>query len=261
MRLHKFIANCGYTSRRRAELLIRAGRVTVNGKVLTSLGTTVKPQDVVAVNGEVVRLPDARTVIVNKPAGIISSTHDTHERLTVMDILPRSLRDAGVVPVGRLDQDTEGLLILTNVGDLNHRITHPSYEIEKEYEVVVTGSPSPDALRRLETGLEIDGLRTDPARVGSVERDGAWTRLSLVLTEGRKRQVRKMFSAVGHEVVHLRRVRVGGVRLEDLPCGAWRELRAEEIASLGMDYERLLESYRRLKDDTAGREGSEPLFE
>jgi len=155
MRLHKFIANCGYTSRRRAELLIQAGRVTVNRKVLTSLGTTVKPEDVIEVNGEVVELPAPRTIMINKPPGIITSTHDTHERLTVMDILPRSLRDAGVLPVGRLDQDTRGLLLLTNVGDLNHRITHPSFETEKEYEALVQRRPAHKSLERLERGVTI----------------------------------------------------------------------------------------------------------
>lgn len=233
MRLHKYIANCGYTSRRRAELLIQAGRVQVNGKVLTSLGTTVYPdRDVVRVNGEVIAPPEPLTIIFHKPAGIITSTHDTHDRLTVMDILPRSLRDRGVLPAGRLDQDTEGLLVLTNDGDLAHRITHPSFETEKEYEALVSGSPSSDGLRRLETGIRIEGEITAPARVESVEREGSNHRVRLVIREGKKRQVRRMFEAIGHPVIYLKRVRVGGLELGELPTGEWRELTAPELVSL-----------------------------
>ena len=166
LRLHKFIANCGYTSRRRAELLIQAGRVELNGKVQTSLGVTIDPaRDVVHVNGEKIELPAARTIALNKPRGILTSTHDTHDRLTVMDILPRRFSHDGVLPAGRLDQDTEGLLVLTNDGDLGHRITHPRYETEKEYEVHVSGHPTPGKLRRLESGVVIDGTKTAPARL------------------------------------------------------------------------------------------------
>jgi len=247
MRLHKFIANCGYTSRRRAELLIQAGRVTVNRKVLTSLGSSVKESDVVEVNGEVVRLPEPRTIVLHKPPGVITSTHDTHERLTVMDILPRSLRDAGVLPVGRLDQDTEGLLILTNLGDLNHRITHPSFEIEKEYEALVAGQPSREALRRLETGVVIDGRRTSPARVLDASPASGGTSVRLVIHEGRKRQVRRMCSVIGHEVLRLRRLRVAGIELGDLPIGAWRALEARELEGLGVDYARMVDGYRKLQ--------------
>jgi 23S rRNA pseudouridine2605 synthase len=233
MRLHKYIANCGYTSRRRAELLIQAGRVQVNNKVLTSLGTTIDPaRDTILVNGEEIRPPEPLTIVFNKPAGVITSTHDTHERLTVMDVLPRSLRDRGVLPVGRLDQDTQGLLILTNVGDLSHRITHPSFELEKEYEAVVPGLPSQEGVRRLETGLRIDGEMTAPARVASVSPEGSSSRIRLVIHEGRKRQVRRMLEAIGHPVISLRRVRVGGLRLGDLPEGQWRELDAGEVDQL-----------------------------
>jgi pseudouridine synthase len=233
MRLHKFIANCGYTSRRRAELLIQAGRVTVNGKVLTSLGTTIDPrQDTVAVNGDELSLPTPLTVMLNKPAGLITSTHDTHERLTVMDILPRRLRDQGVLPAGRLDQDTEGLLLLTNDGDLAHRITHPRYETEKEYDALVCGAPSASSLRKIETGVRIEGELTAPARVLSALTEGDNTRVSLVIHEGKKRQVRRMFETVGHRVLHLRRVRIAGLSLGDLPVGEWRELDPKDLAAL-----------------------------
>lgn len=233
IRLHKFIANCGYTSRRRAELLIQAGRVKLNGKVQTSLGVTLDPgKDVVHVNGERLELPEVRTVMLNKPRGILTSTHDTHDRLTVMDILPRRFQYDGVVPAGRLDQDTEGLLVLTNDGDLGHRITHPRYETEKEYEVLVSGTPTGEKLRRLEAGVVIDGVKTSPAGVVSVRQEGPQTRVRLVIREGRKRQVRRMFQCVGHEVQALKRIRVGGLMLGDLPPGEWRELEEADLRAL-----------------------------
>ena len=236
MRLHKFIANCGYTSRRRAELLIQAGRVRVNGNVLTSLGATVDVRrDKVTVNGDEISLPPSLTIVLNKPPRLITSTHDTHDRLTVMDILPKRMRSLGVLPVGRLDQDTEGLLILTNDGDLSHRIAHPSFETEKEYEAVVSGRPSQEALRRFQSGVRIEGEMTAPAQVlslESLEPGGDSSRIRVVLHEGKKRQVRRMFEAIGHKVVHLKRVRIGGLSLGDLPVGEWRELNPEEILAL-----------------------------
>jgi 23S rRNA pseudouridine2605 synthase len=233
LRLHRYIASCGYTSRRRAELLIEAGRVAVNGKLVTRLGTLVRPgRDRVAVNGEEILPPRPTTIMLNKPGGIITSTHDTHERLTVMDLLPRSLRERGVLPAGRLDQDTEGLLILTNVGELGHRITHPRYETEKEYEALLDERPAPPQLRSLEAGIVLDGERTAPARVLAVVPRGERTGVRLVIREGRKRQVRRMFQAIGHEVRELKRVRIGGLRLGDLASGAWRELGPSEIAAL-----------------------------
>lgn len=233
MRLHKFIANCGYTSRRRAELLIQAGRVTVNGKVRTSLGTTIDAgADRVEVNGERISLPPPTTIILNKPAGLITSTHDTHDRLTVMDVLPRGLTSLGVLPAGRLDQETEGLLVLTNDGDLAHRITHPSYETEKEYEAVVDGRPDKAAQERLAKGIWIEGEKTAPARVLSVKPEGEGSRVRIVIHEGRKRQVRRMLETVGHPVRHLKRIRIAGLSLGDLPVGSWRKLNHEEIEAL-----------------------------
>lgn len=233
IRLHKYIANCGYTSRRRAELLIQAGRVQLNGRVETSLGVTLNPvRDTVCVNGEELKPPPPLTVILNKPVGILTSTHDTHDRLTVMDILPRSLRHAGVLPAGRLDQNTEGLLILTNNGDLAHRITHPRYETEKEYVAIVLGHPTPEKLKRLESGVLLDGKKTSPSRIVSTQRQGNQSQVGLVLREGRKRQVRRMFQVIHHEVVSLRRARIGGLHLGALPTGEWRELSDDDIASL-----------------------------
>lgn len=233
MRLHRFIANCGYTSRRRAELLIEAGRVAVNGKLVTHLGQIVNPaRDRVAINGEEITPPEPVTIMFHKPPGTITSTHDTHERLTVMDLLPKSVRDRGVLPIGRLDQDTEGLLVLTNVGELSHRVAHPSFETEKEYEAVVRGRPSRGALGRLERGVRIDDWKTAPAKIKDVRPEGGNTRLRIVIHEGKKRQVRRMFETVDHRVTELKRMRVGNLELGDLPQGEWRKLSPDEIDAL-----------------------------
>ncbi len=233
MRLHKFIANCAYCSRRRAELLIEAGRVQVDRRVVTEMGVSVDPRrHRVTVNGDLLSLPEPVTVLLNKLPGFITSTHDTHERLTVMDLLPQRMALHGVNPVGRLDQDTSGLLILTNDGDLNHRITHPSFEIEKEYEVEVKGRPSEAALERVRGGIPIEGEMTAPARVFDPRPGGGTTRLRVVISEGRKRQIKKMFDAIVHPVVELCRVRVGGLQLGDLPAGEWRELAPAEVDSI-----------------------------
>ena len=240
MRLHKYIAACGYTSRRRAELLIQAGRVLVNGKSLMSLGAKVKHGDVVTVNGEEISLPEPRTILFNKPPGIITSTHDTHERLTVMDYLPPALIDCGVLPIGRLDRETEGLLLMTNIGELNHRITHPSFEIEKEYVALLNGKPSKDALDRLAAGVQIDDYLTAPARVLQVVEDGNNTQVALVIHEGKKRQVRRMFEAIGHKVLRLARTRVGSIRLDELEHCAWRDARPGELRSMEIGYDEVL---------------------
>ena len=241
MRLHKFIANCGYTSRRRAELLIQAGRVEVNGKVLTSLGTTMDPaKDKVTINGEEISPPQARTIMLNKPRGIITSTHDTHEPAASgstrvarsVQCEPPSRESWSLASSGRLDQDTEGLLILTNDGDLSHRITHPRFETEKEYEAFVQSRPSPEAIRRLEAGIQLDGEQTSPAKVTSVEPAAGKTRVCIVIREGKKRQVRRMFEAIGNDVLTLTRLRIGGLWLRDLSTGKWRDLSPKEIEDL-----------------------------
>ena len=233
MRLHRFIAHCGLSSRRRAELLIAMGRVEVNGRRVENKGQIVNPaRDRVAVNGEEIRPPEPLTIAFHKPKDVITSTHDTHERLTVMDLLPQSVQRRGVLPVGRLDRDTEGLLVLTNDGELSHKIAHPSHEIEKEYEALVRGHPSRSALDRLRRGVVIEGVKTAPAHVFGIEREGARTRVRLVIHEGKKRQVRRMFETVNHEVVELKRLRVGGLQLGALAVGTWRPLSDAETASL-----------------------------
>lgn len=189
-------------------------------------------KDRVTVNGDDIMPPERLTIMLHKLPGFITSTHDTHERLTVMDLLPRRMREIGVMPVGRLDQDTTGLLVLTNDGDLNHRITHPRYEIEKEYRVEVQGRPSQEALRNFEDGILIDGEKTAPAKVLEVRPREGTTSIDVVISEGRKRQIKRMFETLGHPVLSLCRVRVGGLRLGKLRPGDWRKLHPGEIQAI-----------------------------
>ena len=234
-RLQKFIANCGHCSRRKAELLIEAGLVEVDGRK-AELGYKIDPEkQTVTINGEEVR-PNSRMVIaLHKPAGFITSTHDTHDRLTVMDLLPRRIAQTGVLPAGRLDLETEGLLIMTNDGDLQHHITHPRYECEKEYYVELNQTPRREQIEHLERGIYLPDLdrKTSPADIFDFERrkDGTST-LKIRIREGMKRQIRRMFEALGMTVVYLKRLSVGGVLLDQLGRGDWRELTAEEVSSL-----------------------------
>ena len=230
-RLQKFIARAGVASRRRAEVLIVSGRVRVNGRPTTVLGTRVRPEvDEVRVDGVRVRPGPVRWVMLNKPAGFLTTRRDDRGRDTVYDLLPESLR--GLVHVGRLDQATEGLLLLTNDGEGANMLAHPRYRVEREYRARVAGSPSRAVLRRLVPGVKLeDGLaRARRARV--LERGSPHSVLELVLTEGRKREVRRMCRAVGHPVQRLERVRFGPIRLAGLARGEWRDLTRAEVAAL-----------------------------
>ena len=234
-RLQKYIANCGYCSRRKAELLIEAGLVRVDGTVVGELGVKIDPaKNEVRIHDEVI-VPHGREVIaLHKPAGFITSTHDTHERLTVMDLLPRRVAETGVLPAGRLDLETEGLLILTNDGDLQHRITHPRYECTKEYYVELDRRPTEGELDRLRRGIFLPDLdrTTSPAELFDVRHRPDGTTLRIRIAEGMKRQIRRMFEAVGMTVVYLKRLSIGDVHLGDLPRGEWRALTVAEVASL-----------------------------
>ena len=213
-------------SRRAAEELIAAGRVLVNGRTAT-LGDRVDPEtDTVEVDG--VRLgvaPGLVYYLLNKPSGVVTTASDPQGRPTVVDLVPPEPR---VFPVGRLDAETEGLLLLTNDGDLAHRLTHPSHGVEKEYLAEVRGRPPAGALRRLREGVELDDGVTAPARVSLVA-PGA---LRIVIHEGRNRQVRRMCEAVGHPVVRLVRVRIGPLRDQRLRPGSWRRLDQKELRAL-----------------------------
>jgi len=197
------------------------------------VGATIDPEkDIVTIHGEVIVPPEPLTIMLNKPAGFLSSTHDTHDRLTVMDLLPRSVRNRGVLPVGRLDLDTEGLLLFTNDGELHHLVTHPRYGCPKEYFVTVAGTLKDKELSKLEKGIKLEDGPALPVKVLDCENKGNCTDLRVELREGRKREIKRMFKALGHEVLYLKRVRVGPIALGDLPRGAWRELSEEEVESL-----------------------------
>jgi 23S rRNA pseudouridine2605 synthase len=225
MRLAKYLAHAGVASRRAAEGLIAAGRVSVGGEAVTDPARDVDEASGVAVDGQAVA-PEPREVhLLNKPAGVVSTAQDTHGRPTVVELVPSEHR---LYPVGRLDADTTGLILLTNDGELAERLMHPRYEVPRTYRASVEGEPAPDALRKLAEGVKLEDGRTAPAQVGRLG-DG---RLELTLTEGRNRQVRRMCEAVGHGVTALERVALGGVRLGDLEPGASRRLTPDEIERL-----------------------------
>lgn len=224
------LARAGWGSRRACEELIAAGRVTVDGRV-ARLGDRADPnRQRIEVDGVRVAPPPGTVVyLLNKPAGVVSTAADTHGRRTVTELVPA---DPRVFPVGRLDLDTEGLLLLTNDGELAQLLTHPRHEVEKEYLAEVEGTPDHGALRRLREGVELDDGRTAPARVALVGRRAGGAALRIALREGRKRQVRRMCAAVGHPVRRLVRTRIGPIRDPHLPPGAWRSLTAGEVRAL-----------------------------
>jgi len=224
MRLNAFLARAGVASRRRADELIKAGRVTVNGHP-GQLQTVVSAHDRVEVDGEEVARQPLRYVLLHKPAGVVTTARDPQGRPTVVELVPSEPR---VVPVGRLDVDTTGALLLTNDGRLAHRLAHPRYGVEKTYVAEVEGDPDEGALRRLRDGVELDDGRTAPARA---RRLGAG-RVELVLHEGRKHQVKRMLAAVGHPVTRLHRSEYAGLTLGGLEPGTYRELEPSEVDRL-----------------------------
>ena len=233
MRLQKYMAMCGVAARRKCEEMIAAGRVTVNGRIVTEMGTQVEETDEVLVDGaRITPEEEKRYVLYHKPAGEVTTVSDEKGRETVMD----RFRDFPVrlYPVGRLDYDSEGLLLLTNDGGLAQRLTHPSCEVDKVYLARVTGNPSNEAIDRLRRGvyMEGDARRTYPADVRVVRDESLFSDILVTIHEGRNRQVRRMFDAVGHKVLLLRRVRFGPLELGSLRRGEWRELTAQEVEQL-----------------------------
>ncbi len=237
IRLHKYIAQSGLCSRRKAEALIVAGRVQVNGKTVTKLGTKIDPEkDIVKVDGKVIKSNDEFIYIAyHKPRGILTTLNDPFGRPTILDHLRKTTGTYSfprVHHVGRLDKDSEGLLILTNDGELTHRLLHPSKKVEKEYRVTVQGIPPKEAIRRLEKGVIIQGKKTMPCSIKKIKQVDGDSIFIVKLKEGRKRQIRYMFKIVGHPVKRLIRTRIGPVLLGKLAPGQFRYLSPKEIQAL-----------------------------
>jgi pseudouridine synthase len=228
VRLNAFLARAGVASRRRADLLIREGRVRVNGKP-GELNTVVAKHDVVEVDGVRVERQPLSYLLLHKPPDVVTTASDPHGRKTVVDLVPSEPR---VVPVGRLDVDTTGALLLTNDGDLAHRLAHPRYGVPKVYEAELEGTPTAAELELLRSGVELEDGVTAPTEARLLGRSRRSSRLELTLHEGRKHQVKRMCEAVGHPVRLLHRVRYAGLDLGGLEPGEWRELTKDEVAAL-----------------------------
>ncbi len=229
-RLQRVLAARGIASRRKAEDLIRTGRVSVDGKTVTELGTRVDPDRAsIRVDGKPVKRQALRYLVMHKPSGFITTTSDERGRHTVMDLLPKGI---GVNPVGRLDRDTEGLLLLTNDGDVANRVMHPRYGLTKEYQVLTPHKPSEFSMRTLRGGIELDGKRIVPHEFRIVRETTAGVLLSIVIHEGMNHVVRRLMEAVQIPVKSLRRVRIGPLSIAGIPRGAHRELTSGELTSL-----------------------------
>jgi len=228
LRLNRFLAAAGVGSRRHCDELIATSRVTINGKVCTNFSAQPSAHDHVKVDGKLVRVAPALTIMLHKPAGFVSTRKDAYARDTVFDLVPQKF--SRLFNIGRLDAQTEGLLLLTNDGELAQRLTHPRHKIEKEYEVTLDRPWDPALAPKLLRGIFLDGQRAKIARLHSVSP----TRLRVVLLQGINRQIRRMFEAVGYRVKRLLRVRIGSLRLADLPRGHWRALTKRELASLSV---------------------------
>jgi 23S rRNA pseudouridine2605 synthase len=226
IRLQKFLAQAGVASRRASEELIVGGRVSINGRLATELGVRVQPSDDVRVDGRRIRPAASQWYALHKPRGYMSTRSDPQGRRTIYDLVPPPMRR--LFYVGRLDFDSEGLVLLTNDGDTAHRLLHPRYGIDREYDVELEEQVDDGALEQLRRGVQLDDGR---ARAHTVRRKGG-RRVVLTLREGRRREVRRMFAELGYEVVRLRRVRYGPIRLGDLPLGEWRALDARELEAL-----------------------------
>lgn len=231
MRLQKFLARAGVASRRASENLMTAGRVTVNGEVVSELGAKVDPLvDVVAVDGKVVALSDgSATIMLNKPAGVITTMKAQSDKPIVADLVPLD-RYPGLYPIGRLDSDTTGLLLFSTDGELGNRLLHPSHHVPKTYRARLRTLPKPSELDRLREGIELDDGLTQPAEVTVVSHKTPTVRITI--HEGRYHQVKRMFEAIGYPVVKLHRERFGALELGELKPGEWRELTADEVSSL-----------------------------
>ena len=231
MRLNKFLSNSGLASRRKCDEIIAEGKVIVNGKVVSELGYQINERkDKVIVEGKVIKLPSSFVYIkLNKPKGYACTAHDEKGRKNIYDLIDCEER---LFSVGRLDYDTEGLILLTNDGDFANCVAHPKYEMEKEYRVTCEGEIKESELAVMRKGVVVDGKRMPSAKVEKLSFENGFTKLSVVINEGQNRQVRRMFEAIGHEIKLLKRVRIGNVRLGGLSRGEYRDLTQEELNSL-----------------------------
>ena len=232
VRLQKYIAMCGIASRRSAEKLIEQGSVTVNGQVVTEQGVKVTDRDRITVDGKPI-LPEKKKyyILINKPKGVICAVSDDRDRKCVTDLVGDAI-PARLFPVGRLDYDTSGLLLLTNDGDFMQKLTHPSYEIWKTYRAVVRGVPTEKNVADFAAGIELEDGRTEPAVLEVVGYKGKNAIAEISIKEGRNRQVRRMMEACGHPVLSLERIRIAALELGDLKPGAWRNLREKDFEAL-----------------------------
>jgi 23S rRNA pseudouridine2605 synthase len=226
VRLNRFLAAAGLGSRRRCDELITAGRITINGKVCTNFSAQPGARDYVKLDGKLIHVAPALTIMLNKPPGFVSTRKDRHARNSVFDLIPK--RFSHLFTIGRLDAQTEGLLLLTNDGELAQQVTHPRFKVDKEYEVTLDRPWDPALTSRMERGIVLDGQRAKIAQLRSLSP----TRVRVVLRQGINRQIRRMFEAVGYRVKQLLRVRIGNLRLGDLPCGHWRGLTHQELGLL-----------------------------
>jgi 23S rRNA pseudouridine2605 synthase len=230
-RLQKILAKAGIASRRSAEQLIRDGRIRINGQVVMEMGCKADPShDRITCDGKPIVFEEKSYVLLNKPAGYVTTLSDPQGRPVVSDLINGiPLR---LFPVGRLDLDTEGALLMTNDGELGNAILHPRFEVKKTYEALVTGAPSLEKLRRLELGIEIDGGRTRPAIIRVLKQYKDQTLIEVIIHEGKKRQVRKMFQALNHRVLHLKRTAYGKLGLGTLPLGKFRVLAPDDLKKI-----------------------------
>jgi len=236
VRLQKYIAMSGEASRRSAEAMIEEGRVRVNGELITRLGTKVEiGADKVSLDGKEIK-PEIKKyyIMLNKPEGYVSTVNDQFDRPTVLDLISGEIKSR-VFPVGRLDYDTRGLLLLTNDGDFTYKVTHPKFQMNKTYVVTVKGGITVKGLNALRNGVLIDDFKTSPAEVEILSAEKGVTVLKITIHEGKNRQVRKMMEAVGCKVSELNRISIGNVELGNLPLGRWRYLTAHEISCLTRD--------------------------
>lgn len=232
IRLHKYLAGCGIASRRKAEEMITQGRITVDGRRITAMGTQIDPAtQEIRLDGKLVtKKDDFLYVLLNKPQGYVTTLSDPQGRPIVTSLLKGiSVR---LFPVGRLDFDTEGALILTNDGDLAQRIQHPSHEVTKTYEALIQGRPSAHAIHQLKHGILLEGKMTFPAQLSILASNSSTSRIRIIIHEGRKRQVRKMFQAIGHQVLYLQRIAYGSLFLDGLAIGKYRFLSPEDLKKI-----------------------------